>query len=704
MRQKWIAQIELALQASGTAFSPDVIKAALPLGQKALSLLDCNLALQEVGIAVSLAPLSDVFSPSHNTHRIFGHGLYLDSAGEITHISREDIKNKSLYKTLKADSIENILVFHDMTGFGAGSDDNSSQESEIKHIPWFWPALWRSRVIFAKVLTTSFVINVLSIAVPLIIMAVYDRVLPNFALDSLKALLVAGVFVLVSDFVLRTLRAYFIDAASANLDMELSDHLYNKILGMRMSARPLSSGVMANSVKELDLLRDFFTSATVIGLVDLPFVFIFFFVISMVGGPMVYILMVIAAILLILGLLVGIPLNILLSKTLKQEENRMGVLFETLSNVETLKVLDAGPTFRKRWRQSNADSTLHAKWTRGLSMLVSNASTVAQQTATIAMLGYGVFLVKDNELTAGALIACVILSGRALAPMAQVANILTRINHAKVAYRSLNNVMQAESDRMIGERYLYRGNLEPSIALQSVGFGYPGQARPCLSDISLNFGPGKKVGLLGRVGAGKSTLLSLMAGLHTPGAGQLLIGGANIEQLDPSEVRMMVGAVLQDAFLFKGTLRENLTLGKPDATDTEIIAAAKITGLDAFVTQDETGYDRIIGERGLGLSGGQRQAVALTRMLVRNPPILLLDEPTSAMDTASEQLLIEKLKPTIKDKTVVIATHKMAMLELVDYLVVIDGGHVVASGPKKDVLAALKSGKINQAGGSKGAA
>ncbi len=568
-------------------------------------------------------------------------------------------------------------------------DQRAEEEIAAPPRSWFWGTLWRFKRYYAETMVAALMINVLTIATSLFVMNVYDRVLPNNA-EATLWVLAAGVAIAVGfEFVARTLRGYLLDVVGKKIDLLLASQLFRQALGMRMEARPASAGAFASNLREFEGLRDFFTSATLTTLTDLPFVFLFAWIISLIGGPIAYVPLLAIPLLLIAGLVAQIPLASLMRRHLTESAAKHGILVEAVEGVETLKTLSAEGAMQRRWENYTALTAQTAMRSRFISSLVVNFTLLIQQAVTILMVVWGAYRIADGVLTVGGLVACTILSSRALAPLGQLAGLLTRYQHSRAALMALNRIMALPTERPAGRSFLHRPVLRGQIEFANVGFSYPRTRIEVLRGVSFRIQAGEHVAILGRVGSGKSTLLRLMMGLYQSGSGSVLLDGTDLQQIDPADLRRNVGYVSQDARLFYGTLRENVTLGAPLAEDEAILDATRIAGLDRLVSGHPLGFDLLVGERGEGLSGGQKQSVALTRALLLAPPVFLLDEPTSAMDHNTEQALIAHFKTFMKGRTLVIATHKPAMLDLVDRLIVLDGGKVVADGPRHAILQTL---------------
>jgi len=559
---------------------------------------------------------------------------------------------------------------------------------------WFWDCILKSWPIYSEVLVASFLVNLFAIATPLFVMNVYDRVVPNQAIDTLWVLAIGAFIVFGFDLLMRTLRGYFIDVAGKRADIILSATIFERVMGIKMAARPKSVGAFANNLHEFDAFRDFFTSATLTALIDLPFMFFFILVIYMIGGPLALVPLSVIPFALAASFALQVPLKETIQTLFRYGSQKSATLIESLTGLETIKIAGAESEVQKDWEHSVGFIAKLGLKMRFLSAASVNITNFLQQCATIAVVIYGVYLIIDGELTVGALIACTILTGRALAPLVQIAGALTRYHHARASLDSLNQLMALPVERPQQKNFLTRAPLKGDIKFKDVHFSYPDQTIEALSGINLHIKAGERIGIIGRIGSGKSTLAKLILGLHEPSTGSLLLDNTDSHQIDPANLRRDIGHVPQDIMLFYGSVKHNISLGAKHLDDTDILAAAELAGVTNFVNRHPSGFDLEVGERGENLSGGQRQSIALARALVSSPPILVLDEPSNSMDSSSEELLKSKLEPWLGSKTLLLVTHRASLLSLVNRIVVVDSGKIVADGPKEDVLKALKLGTI----------
>jgi len=534
-------------------------------------------------------------------------------------------------------------------------------------------------------------INVFALASPLFIMNVYDRVVPNHAMETLWVLVSGVLIIFAFDLILRVLRGYFIDTAGRRVDIELSAMLYEHVLGIRMVDRPASVGAFANHLDEFESIRNFITSATVTTFIDLPFVILFLLVIWFVGGVIVVVPLIAIPIILIYALVLQPFIKAAVKRVSHGSAQKNATLVESLVGIETIKLLDAESQQQHKWEQAIEFISRWAIRSRLLSASVVNAAVFLQQLSTIGVVAYGVYLISTGSLSLGGLIAAVILSSRVLAPMAQVANLTTHYHQVTTALKTIGSIMQLPSERQEDKAYLTRPKILGEIEFDKVSFSYPQQPSPALNNVSLKIAPGEHVGIIGRTGSGKSTLGKLIAGLYEGNSGFVRVDGLDVRHIDPSVLRSHIGYVTQEVMLFDGSMRDNITFGSKPVSDEQLIQVAEISGVMATIRKHPDGFDMHIGERGSGLSGGQRQAVAVARAILHDPPMIILDEPTTSMDNATELALKQSLKPYLQGKTLILITHKSSMLELVDRLIVLEDGRVIANGSKAEVIQALQT-------------
>lgn len=562
---------------------------------------------------------------------------------------------------------------------------------------WFRDTLKRSRWLYADAIAASLLINIIAMAAPLFVMNVYDRVVPNQATSTLWVLAIGITGAYLFDLILKSMRSLCLDLAGKKTDLIISATLFERIVGMAMRHRPARVGSFAQNIHEFQSLRDFLASLTLTSLIDLPFTLLILLVIAILGGHLVWIPVVAFPLALGIGYALQKPLMATMERTMVLAAERQSSLIETLAGLDAIKVNNAESERQYQWEQTIGTLSRLELRVKMLSGLAMNITMLIQLLAGVAMIVFGVYQIIDGNLSMGGLIACYMLSGRALAPMGQLSGLLTRYQQAKVTMVSVDQMMELPQERNFDERPLSRQTLQGAIECRQVDFTYPQQQNPALKGLNLTIRPGEKVGIIGRSGSGKSSLAKLLVGLYQADAGALLVDGVDTRQIDVSELRHNIGYVPQDIQLLSGTLRDNLVSGARYVEDEMVLQAAELAGVHEFARLHPKGYELQVGERGQNLSGGQRQNVALARALLLNPPILLLDEPTSAMDNTGEERLKQRLAAVIETKTVILVTHRASLLSLVDRLIVIDRGQILADGPKAAVMEALKKGQISVA-------
>ncbi len=561
---------------------------------------------------------------------------------------------------------------------------------------WFWGTLWASKSIYRDVLIASIVINLFVLATPLFVMNVYDRIVPNNAIESLWVLAIGVSVVYLFDVLLKYLRSYFLEVAGKKSDVIMSGKLFEQTLGLTMNNRGGSIGAFANTLREFDSIRNFFTSSTIAALVDLPFTFIFLLVVFYIAGAIVLVPISIILIIMLYSLLLKGPIQRSIEATYEANNQKNAVLIETLSAMETIKSMGVEARSQWKWEQAIGEIAQASLRSKMLQSSLGRMTGFMQQISTVVIVLTGVYFIQEGLLTMGGLIATVMLSQRAISPMGQFANLTTSYSQTKTAFQSLNELMKKEVERPANKRFIQHPHIKGRIEFNNVSFTYPGESKQALSQVSFVIEPGEKVAIIGRIGSGKSTIEKLILGFYPVDEGAILIDGIDISQLDPAELRRNINYVPQDVTLFRGDVRDNISYKAPYIDDQHILQAAKLSGVDDFIKQHPSGYSLKIEEGGKSLSGGQRQSIAVARALLIDAPIYLFDEPTNAMDAKTEQNMIDRLKKNTLNRTLVLVTHKMSLLQLVDRLMVMDNGKIIADGPKQSVLDALKTGKINK--------
>jgi ATP-binding cassette subfamily C protein LapB len=572
-------------------------------------------------------------------------------------------------------------------------DERTPEVGEVKSRHWFWSVLLSNYALYRDVLLASLLVNLFTIAMPMFAMNVYDRVVPNHATSTLWTLSIGVAIVMVADLLLRTMRSYFLDLAGQRVDVRISSLLMEQVLGQRLEYRPQSAGAFASNLRSFETVRDFMTSATMVVMIDIPFALLFLGFIAWIGVPLVIPIVIGAVVLLIYAWTVQGRMHDLTETTYRAGAQRNATLVESLVGIETIKSHGLEGWMQRKWERTATFLAATNHHLRLLAAATTNGVQWIVGIASVVLMVIGVYMIHENVLSLGGLIAAYMLSSRCLAPIAQVAGLMAHYHHATTAFQGLEDIMAKSRERPQGHQFVSRARLRGRIELKNVDFSYPKQETASLAGISMKIEAGERIALLGRVGSGKSTLLKLLLGLYQPTAGAILIDDADLRQLDPAEVRRDMGYVQQDVTLFYATLRENIALGIPNASDDAILAAARAAGIDAWIGLHPEGLGMSIGERGESLSGGQRQGVAIARAMLQDPAIMLLDEPTGAMDHASEEVVKAELQRRCAGKTLLLVTHRTSLLDLVDRIVVIDQGRIVADGPKAQVVEALRQGR-----------
>ena len=575
---------------------------------------------------------------------------------------------------------------------------------------WLWGTMRRYIPYYRGALVAALLSNILMLATGMSIGVIYDKVIPHQAYVTLWALAIGAGLSVLFDLMARQLRTYLIDMAGKKADLVVGSILFRQTLGLRMEHRPESAGAYAHVLGQMQSVREFFGSATLSAISDLPFIVIFLAMVFVAGGPLVLVPLTAIPLLMGLSFLVQNALRRAMSAHMQEHADLHGVMVEVVDGMEDVKAAGAQGRFLRRYEESTAAAAMAHLRSHRISSLTMNITAISQQIVTMTMLVWGVYLIEDKVITNGALIGAVMYATRALGPLASVTSLSMRYQGARAAMRALDDLMRKPQDRTPGKVYVPKRELEGRLALNEVGFSYPVQLPPghahghvqahaqagppkegprVLKGMNLLIQPGERIAVLGRIGSGKSTVLRLLAGLYLPSEGQVEADGIDLRQIDPADYRARVGFVAQDPRLFHGSLRDNVLLDRPSADPSRLSDVARLTGLDRLVAAHPEGWELPVGEAGALLSGGQRQLVALARCLVTKPTVLLMDEPTSSMDAQSEVAFLRQLKEACGSCTLVMVTHRPAVLELVNRVVVVDSGRVVMDGPKAQVLAAL---------------
>lgn len=555
---------------------------------------------------------------------------------------------------------------------------------------WFWETMWRFRRFYYESMVATVVANVLTLATVFFTMNVFNRVIPAQAYVSLWTLTIGVGIAMTLEFLMRWLKARLVDEGAKRADLAVNSTLLREIMSVRLDHRPQSIGIFSSAMRDFDTLREFMSSSLFVTIADLPFVLVFLFLIWVIGGPLVLVPLVVVPVLIVLSVLVQPRLMRAMRKNMQQAGEKQSVLVEALLNLETLKAHNAEGYLQRRWEKSNAAAVQSFMDVRRTSVWLTGLTTTLQQATSVAIIVMGVYLIHDNTLSLGALIACNILAGRAVMPLGQVVQLATRYQQAKSSLEMLDGLVQRPRDRDHDQRYIAPDKFAGALQADHLEFMYPGpDANPVIDRVSLALAPGEHMALLGHVGCGKSTLLRLMAGFYKPASGSLRVDGLDMLQIEPSALRGSIGYVGQDAQLFMGTLRENLLLSQTWITDEQIMNVLDLLGLKPMVTAHPRGLDMPLTEAGGGLSGGQRQLLTIARMMLRDPVYVFMDEPTANMDQDTEARVIRVLGDWLVGRTLLISTHRPQLLAWVDRVAVMQRGKVISEGPRDEILQKL---------------
>lgn len=615
-----------------------------------------------------------------------------DEAGNWKVIQPESGAGESILTTeqLAAAYTGKVIFCRPAYRFDTGAQD--ARALPARH--WFWDVVRHAWPLYAEVLLASLLLNLFALVIPLFAMNVYDRVVPNQALETLWVLASGAMLIALFDLAIKTMRSYFLEVAGKQIDTALSARIFERVLGLRSVSRTGTVGATANTLQEYEGFRDFLTSATVTTIIDLPFAIIFLLIMFWLGGPLVVVPLIAIPLMIGASLLLQKPLELNMRKSLCVASQKQAMLIETLTGIEAIKAVGAESPVQRRWEETIVEAGRLGTQSKILASIIVNLTQFFQQAAYLIVVVWGVYLIGERNLTVGGLIACTILATRTLAPFAQVAGLVTRYYQSLQALRGIDALMRLEVERPAGASFVHRPALHGDIEFRNVTFAYPGQEEPALNQISFRIRRGERVGIIGRIGSGKTTIEKLMLGLYQPQTGSIWLDGIDLKQIDPAELRRNIGHVPQDVTLFHGSVRDNIVLGAPYVDDSAVLHAADMAGVSEFVRRHPKGFDMPVGERGAGLSGGQQQAISVARALLLDPPILIFDEPTNALDSRSEDYFKQQLANHLREQTVILVTHRTSLLSLVSRLVVLDSGRVVADGPKEKVLEALSGGRV----------
>ncbi len=698
-----LGSLALICRIQGVATSEDALISGLPLrdGKMTPALLKRSAERANLAVTILKTPLNKI-------RQEFIPAILLLKDEEACVVTRLDVKtNQASVIFPELGDAEILISINELEQRFSGYlivakakfsfDQRAPSVGKVRLRHWFWGTLAENSRIYRDIMIAAFVVNMFALAMPLFTMNVYDRVVPNRAVETLWVMAIGISLMIIGDLILRTMRGYFLDWASTRVDVKLTARIMEQVLGIRLEQRPNSVGSFASNLRSFETVRDFITSATITTLIDIPFGLIFIVVMAWISWPMVIPVILGAILILVYSFSVQTKMHELSETMYRASAIRNATLLESLVGLETVKALGIEGQMQRKWERSAHFLTEVTSKLRLLSSSINNGASTIQQLINVSLVILGVYLVVNGDLTMGGLIACTMLASRALVPIAQTAGLLTQYHNAATALTSLDEIMHRPVERPLDATFLSRPAFNGDIEFREVNFSYPGTGENALTKVSFKIKAGEHVALLGRMGSGKSTIHKLILGLYQPTSGAILIDGIDARQIDPAELRRCIGYVQQDTHLFYGTMRENLTISAQHVDATAVLAAAHVGGIDEFVNAHPKGFDMLIGERGETLSGGQRQGVGIARALINNPAILLLDEPTSAMDHSGEDAIKRRLIETTKNKTLVLISHRSSLYDLVDRIIVIDSGRVVADGPKDQVTEALRSGKVGKA-------
>jgi len=629
--------------------------------------------------------------------------LHNEEAAVVVRI--EGVGRNRIYFLRQIDGLEQQLSHDELVSLYLGycwfikpkvTADNRSDLPEY-HLPksWFWKVIWRFKGYYYQVILATFIINFLALVSSLYVMNVYDRVIPNQAYETLWVLSIGVMLAILFEFLAKMIRGHLTDIAGKKADLIISSAIFRRMMALRLADRPASAGSYANNLREFESVREFMTSASLLVLVDLPFLLLFITVIFIVGGKLAIVPAIIIPIVIIVGFIVQRPLSRYINESMKESSQRQGLAVEALEGIETLKTNNATGWAQQRWDTYTAKTSASSIKVKDTANFMINFSVAMQQLNTVFLVLFGTYLIHNENtaerITMGALIAAVILSGRALSPLAQVAGLATRFQQAKLALEGLNNIIERPIERVPERKYISPSNIQGNITFENTCFQYQEDGKQAVSNLNLQIRAGEKIGILGRIGSGKSTMLKLASGLYDGSTGNVMLDNIDMRQIDPNFLRSQILLLGQSPRLFLGTLRENMDLARSDgySSDQELLEALQRFGLDKIIRSHPKGLDMPLGEDGLGLSGGQKQIIALARMTLRNPRIVLLDEPTTGLDQATERMSLQAISQWAQDKTLLVVTHRPQVLQIVNRIIVMDEGKVVMDGPRDLVLQRL---------------
>ncbi|MCG6200677.1 type I secretion system permease/ATPase [Psychromonas antarctica] len=686
----------------GNPCSPDALSAGLPLTSSNLSPELLPQAAERAGLSAKLSRKSLNNLPTMLLPCIL---LLKDQKACI--LQELDIKaNKAVVslpetggeEQLTIEGLESVYVgylFLIKQKYHGDRDFDVHLGGTKKH--WLWASIRQSAPVYRDVIIASILVNIFALVSPLLVMNVYDKVVPNLAFETLWVLAIGASIAYTFDLILKQLRSYLIDVAGKKIDLQISSKLFAKVIGIPLEKRAASVGGMARQLGEFDSVREFLSSATVTALVDLPFSILFVFIIWLVAGDLAFFSVIAALLIIGYAWLVQSKLRHAIEESNKFSGLRHGHLVESLSAIESIKANGAEGVIQNAWQQMLGHTSDWQLKTKVITNSVANVSSSVVQMTVVAVIVLGVYRVSDGLISMGGIIAAVMLSSRAVGPMAKIASLMTRYNQTITSLRQLDGIMDQEGEFENKGHLASRTKLEGGIVVEHVGFHYPNIEKPALYPLSITVKPGEKIAIIGRNGSGKSTLAKVMLGLFQPTLGSVRYDGLHQGQIHPSDLRRNFGYLPQDIVLFHGSIKDNILFGTKQVTEYQLIRAVQLSGVSMFTDLESGGLDQQVGEGGKSLSRGQRQAVALARAILNDPQILLFDEPTASLDARAEKLFMKSMAQTVRDRTMFLITHKMHLLQLVDRIIVLDKGHLVADGSRDVILEQLKNGLLGGA-------
>jgi len=558
-----------------------------------------------------------------------------------------------------------------------------------KPIDWIWRPIrehWRT---YSEIMLCSLFINIFALTIPLFTMNVYDRVVPNFATDTLIVLTIGILCALAFDFLFKTTRAHILETLSSKIGTVFDFELMERLLNIRTIHMPHSIGEQANLFKEIQSLRDFYATRLAPSLVDFPFFILFLIVIANISGPLVVIPIIASIVILSLNILVHIPIKMRTARYFENMQNKSALLVETLAGSQTLKMFNGIGQRLFQWNVISGQSASSARNVNVLMSWVQSASVSVMHMVNVFVVFFGVYQINAGTLTVGGLIACTILSARAIAPVLALGGTFSSMKHAHDVLQTIHGLFRLPHESHAKAKITKKSAIRGDVAFRNVSYAYPDQSMPALNDVSFKIQSGEKVGIIGKTGAGKSTIAGLLTGVLEHDAGSILIDDYALQSFHPVELRRNLGIVPQQSFFFRDTLRNNILLGQQDISEDHFNRIAEISGLDLYIKQSGQSFDTDIGENGSKLSGGQKQAIAIARALIGNPDIVMMDEPTNGMDQTLEGMIKTTLATHLDGKTLILITHRTSLLSLVDRLILVDRGQIIADGPRDEVMKKL---------------